>query len=89
MLRDNDVEPHYAVNIASLERTLKLQARNGLFIDATGGTLTQLEGVRGRGQQRDIKDLEGKATNPDFHRLYPMTTAAVCTPVAARSSALP
>jgi len=48
--------------------------------------LTQLEGIRGREQQRDIKDLEGKATNPDFHRLYPMTTATVCTPVAARSS---
>ncbi len=86
MLRENGVEPHYAVNIASLERTLKLQARYGLFIDAIGGTLTQLEGIRGRGQQRDRKDLEGKATNPDFHRLYPMTTATVCTPVAARSS---
>jgi protein TonB len=86
MLRENGVEPHYAVNIASLERTLKLQVRYGLFIDAIGGTLTQLEGIRGRGQQRDLKDLEGKATNPDFHRLYPMTTATVCTPVAARSS---
>jgi TonB family protein len=86
MLRENGVEPHYAVNIASLERTLKLQARNGLFIDAIGGTLTQLEGIRGRGQQRDRKELEGKATTPDFHGLYPMTTTASCAPVAARSS---
>jgi TonB family protein len=86
MLRENGVEPHYAVNIASLERTLKLQARHGLFIDAIGGTLTQLEGIRGRGRQRDLKELENKATNPDFHRLYPMTTVAVCTPVAARFS---
>jgi TonB family protein len=86
MLRENAVEPHYAVNIASLERTLKLQARHGLFIDAIGGTLTQLEGVRARGQQRDLKDLEGKAMNPDFHGLYPMTSATICTPVAARSS---
>jgi protein TonB len=86
MLRENGVEPHYAVNIASLERTLKLQAYHGLFIDAIGGTLTQLEGIRGRGQQRDLKDLESKATNPDFHGLYPMTTAVVCRPVAARSS---
>jgi TonB family protein len=86
MLRENGVEPHYAVNMASLERTLKLQARNGLFIDAIGGTLTQLEGIRGRGRQQDLKDLEGKATNPDFHGLYPMTTAVACTPVVARSS---
>jgi TonB family protein len=86
MLRENGVERHYAANIASLERTLKLQARHGLFIDAIGGTLTQLEGIRGRGQQRDLKDLEGKARNPDFHKLYQMTPATVCTPVAARSS---
>jgi TonB family protein len=86
MLRENGVEPHYAANIASLERTLKLQARHGLFIDAIGGTLTQLEGIRSRGRQRDLKDLEGKATNPDFHGLYPMTTAAACSPVATRSS---
>ncbi len=86
MLRENAVEPHYAANIASLERTLKLQVRQGLFIDAIGGTWTQLEGVRARAQQRDLKDLEGKAKNSDFHGLDPMTSSTICTPVAARSS---
>ena len=54
MLRENAVEPHHAVNIASLERTLKLQVRHGLFIDAIGGTWTQLAIVRTHAQQRDI-----------------------------------
>ena len=78
MLRENAVEPHYAENIASLERTLKLQARHGLFIDAIGGTLTQLESVRAHAQQRDINELEGKAKNSDFHGLYPITSAMIC-----------
>jgi TonB family protein len=86
MLRENAVEPHYAVNIASLERTLKLQVRHGLFIDAIGGTWTQLEVVRTHAQQRDMNDLEGKAKNSDFHGLYPMTSTMICTTVAARSS---
>src|SRR5271163_1113822 len=86
MLRENAVEPHYAVNIASLERTLKLQVRHGLFIDAIGGTWTQLEVVRTHAQQRDINELEGKAKNADFHGLYPSTPAMICTPAAARSS---
>ena len=86
MLQENAVEPHYAVNIASLERTLKLQVRHGLFIDAIGGTWTQLEEVRTHAQQRDIDELEGKAQNSDFHGLYPITSAMICTPVAARSS---
>jgi len=86
MLRENGLEPHYAVNITSLERTLKIQARHGLFIDAIGGTLTQMEGVRARGQQLDLKELENKATNPDFHGLYAAMPATVCTPVAGRTS---
>ena len=86
MLRENAVEPHYAANIASLERTLKLEARNGLFIAAMGGTWTQLNGVRTRGMDRDIKELEGKAKNSDFKGLYPLTSATTCAPVAARSS---
>jgi TonB family protein len=86
MLRENAVEPHYAMNIASLERTLKLQVRHGLFVDAIGGTWTQLEVVRTHGQQRDSDDLERKAKNSDFHGLYPMTSAMICTPVAERSS---
>jgi len=86
MLQQNAVEPHYAANIASLERTLKLQVRHGLFIDAIGGTWTQLEVVRTHAQQRDINELEGKAKNADFHGLYPSTPAMICTPAAARSS---
>jgi TonB family protein len=86
MLRENAVEPHYAVNIASLERTLKLQVRHGLFIDAIGGTWTQLELVRTHAQQRDMSDLEGKAKNSDFHGLYPITSTGICTAIAARSS---
>jgi TonB family protein len=86
MLQENGVEPHYAVNIASLERTLKLQVRHGLFIDAIGGTWAQLEVVRSHAQQRDIGDLERKAKNSDFHGLYPLTSALICSPVAARSS---
>jgi TonB family protein len=86
MLQENGVEPHYAANIASLERTLKLQVRHGLFIDAIGGTWEQLEAVRSHAQQRDIDDLEGKARNSDFHGLYPLTSASICSPVAARSS---
>ena len=86
MLQENGVEPHYAANIASLERTLKLQVRHGLFIDAIGGTWEQLEAVRSHAQQRDIDDLEGKARNSDFHGLYPLTSASTCSPVAARSS---
>jgi TonB family protein len=57
-----------------------------LSIDAIGGTWTQLEVVRAHAQQRDVNDLKGKATNPDFQGLYPMTSAMICTPVAARSS---
>ena len=86
MLQENGVEPHYAANIASLERTLKLQVRHGLFIDAIGGTWEQLEAVRSHAQKRDIDDLEGKARNSDFHGLYPLTSASICSPVAARSS---
>jgi TonB family protein len=86
MLQENAVEPHYAANIASLERTLKLQVRHGLFIDAIGGTWTQLEVVRTHAQQRDINELEGKAKNSDFHGLYPITPVMICTAVAARSS---
>jgi len=86
MLRENDVEPHYAANIASLERTLKLQARHGLFIDAIGGTLTQMEAVRAHGQQLDLKELERKAMNSDFHGLYATTPATSCAPVAGRIS---
>jgi len=86
MLRENGVEPHYAVNIASLERTLKLEARHGLFIAAIGGTLTRLEGIRARAQQLDLKDLKAKAATAEFHGLYAMTSATTCAPVAARSS---
>jgi TonB family protein len=86
MLQENAVEPRYSVNIASLERTLKLQVRHGLFIDAIGGTWTQLELVRTHAQQRELNDLEDKAKNSDFHGLYPITSAMTCTPVAARSS---
>ena len=71
MLQENGVEPHHAVNIATLDRTLKLQVRHGLFIDAIGGTWAQLEAVRSHAQQRDIDDLEDKAKNSDFHGLYP------------------
>src|SRR5258708_26743434 len=42
MLRENGVEPHYAVNIASLERTLNLQARYGLFTDPLAAPLIPL-----------------------------------------------
>ena len=86
MLQENAVEPRYSVNIASLERTLKLQVRHGLFIDAIGGTWTQLELVRTHAQQRELNDLEDKAKNSDFHGLYPITSAMTCTSVAARSS---
>lgn len=86
MLRDNAVDPHYAVNIESLQRTLKIQVRHGLFIDAIGGTWTQLETVRAHGQQRDINDLEVKARDSDFHGLYPVTSIKTCSPAAARSS---
>jgi protein TonB len=86
MLRENAVEPHYAVNIASLERTLMLQVRHGLFIGAIGGTWPQLEILRTHAQQRDINDLEDKAKNSDFHGLYPITSVMICSPVAARSS---
>jgi TonB family protein len=86
MLRENAVEPHYAVNIESLERTLKRQVRHGLFIDAIGGTWTQLEIVRTHAQQRDINDLEVKAKNSDFHGLYSTTSAMICSPVPARFS---
>jgi TonB family protein len=86
LLRQNALEAHYSANLESLERTIKLEARHGLFIAAMGGTWTQLEGVRARGQERDIKELEVRATNSDFQRLYPMTSATTCAPVAARSS---
>jgi len=71
MLRENGVDPHYAVNITSLERTLKLQARYGLFIDAIGGTLTQLEGIRGHGQQRDLKGSRRQGHESGFSWTLP------------------
>ena len=89
MLQENAVQPHYAANIESLERTLKLQVRHGLFVDAIGGTWTQLEVVRSHAHQRDLDELEGKAKNSDFHGLYPVTPAMSCTPVADRSSGKP
>ena len=86
MLRANGVIPHYAANIESLERTFRLKVRRGLFIDAIGGTLPLLEGVRSRAEKLDIEALEAKATNPTFQGLYPLNATEPCTPPAAHSS---
>lgn len=86
MLRANGVERHYAVNIQSLERTLKLQVSHGLFIDAIGGSWTQLERVRQRGQQLDLEVLRDKAETPDFQGMYPTTTTGACVPAAPNTS---
>jgi TonB family protein len=86
MLHANGITPHYAANIESLERTFQLKVRNGLFIDAIGGTLPLLEGIRWRAEKLDIEALEAKAASADFHGLYSKTASAPCTPAAAHSS---
>jgi TonB family protein len=89
MLQANSVEPHYAVNIASLERTLQLKVRHGLFIDAIGGTLPILDGVRARGERLDIHELETKAATSEFQGLYPRAATQPCGPPASRTSGKP
>jgi TonB family protein len=86
MLHDNGVEPHYAANIASLEKTLKIQVRHGLFVDAIGGSWTQIQGIRARAMERDVEDLKAKALNADFKGLYSVAADTPCQRVAAHSS---
>ena len=85
MLQANDIEPHYAKNFESLQRTFVTQINHGLFPQAMSGTFPKIKALHVRAGSLDSLELQ-RLDSGSLNRLDATTRAGDCSPPAARTS---
>jgi TonB family protein len=86
MLRTNGVQPHFAANFESLERTFALEVTNGKFEQAMWTTYPKIKGLREQAAAQGSAALESLGTPDEKKRLYPTVSTVQCSPAATKTS---
>jgi TonB family protein len=86
MLRANGIEPHYAANVESLERTFAIEITHGLFMRAMWFTYPKIQELREQASQQGSAALETMGVLDEKKRLYPMTSTSTCALAATKTS---
>jgi TonB family protein len=86
MLRANGIQPHYAANFESLERTFALEVTHGKFVQAMWATYPKIKGLREQAAAQGSAALEALVILDEQKRLYPSASTTECSPAATKTS---
>ena len=86
MLRANGIEPHYAANFESLDRTFATEVTHGKFEHAMWTTYPKIKGLREQAAAQGSAALESLGILDEKKRLYPNASTGECSPAAAKTS---